>query len=91
LYYCQTGESVVWRNITKCKELIRQGIAWTVGNGQDISFWRDNWIENRSLLDLLEVEDQETFNSNLKVSEFIEDKQWNVHKLGQYVSSQAII
>jgi len=68
------GDSAVWRNITKCKELIRQGIAWTMGNGQDISFWRDNWIENRSLLDLLEVEDQETFNPNIKVSEFIEDK-----------------
>ena len=68
------GDFVVWRNIIKCKELIRQGILWTVGDGKDISFWRDNWLENRSLLDLLEIEDHDTVDLDLTVSNFIEDK-----------------
>jgi len=41
----------------QCKELTRQGMVWNVGDGNDISFWYDNWIENRCLLDLLKLED----------------------------------
>ena len=39
------GDSVVWRSIIKCKNLIRQGITWTLGHGHDISFWEDNWLQ----------------------------------------------
>ena len=40
---------------------------------------------------MLEIEEQDTINLDLKVSEFIENKQWNVHKLGQYVNNQDIV
>jgi len=65
------GDSMAWRSIIKSKELIRQGIIWTVGDGRDILFWQDNWIENRSLLELLSIEDHDTVDLGLKVSEFI--------------------
>jgi len=61
------------------------------GDGNDISFYYDNWIENRCLLDLLKLEYQENFNPGMKVCEFIQDKQWNVHKLSQHISNQDII
>jgi len=67
------GDSVVWTNIMKCRELIRQGLIRTVGDGTNISFWQDNWIENKNLLDLLEIEDDDTVDLELKVSDFIED------------------
>jgi len=85
------GDSLVWKNILKCKELIHQGLIWIVGDGKDIFFWRDNWIENRKLLDLLEIEDHDTMDLELKVSDFIEDKQWNGHKLNLYLRNQDIV
>ena len=36
------GDSMVWKNILKCRNPIRQGIIWTVGDGTEISFWQDN-------------------------------------------------
>ena len=32
------GDSTVWRSILKCKELIRKGMLWSVGDGNDIFF-----------------------------------------------------
>ena len=81
----------MWRNIIKRNELLRQGITRTVGDGKDILFWQDNWIENRNLLGLLEIEDHHTVDLDLKVSEFIEDKNWNTHKLSQYIRNQDIV
>jgi len=85
------GDSLVWKNILKYRELIRQGLIWTIGDGKDISFWRDNWIENRNLLDLLKIEDHDIVDVELKVSDFIEDKQWNGHKLNLYLRNRDIV
>jgi len=67
------GDSMVWKNIMKCRELIRQGLIWTIGDRKDISFWQDNWIENMNLMDLLQIEDHNAVDLELKVSDFIED------------------
>jgi len=64
------GDSNVWRSIMKCKELIRQAMVWSVRDGNDISFWYDNWIENRCLRDLLNLEDETNLNPRTKVCEF---------------------
>ena len=85
------GDSVVWTNIMKCRELIRQGLIRTVGDGTNISFWQDNWIENRNLLDLLEREDHDTVDLELRVSDFIEDNQWHGHKLNLYLQNHDIV
>jgi len=59
--------------------------------GKDISFWQDNWIQNRNLMDLLEIEDHDAVDLELKVSDFIEDKHWNGHKLNLYLRNQDIV
>ena len=89
--HAKPGDSVVWRNILKCPELIRKDICWTIGDGKDISFWQDNLIENTSLMYLLEIEDQDMVNFDLKVSDFIEHKQWNINKLTLYINNQDIV
>jgi len=89
--HAKPSDSVVWRNILKCQELIHKGISWTIGDGKDVFFWHDNWIENTSLMDLLEVEDQDMVNFDLKVSDFIENKQWNIYKLRLYLNNQDIV
>jgi len=49
------ADSLIGRNVLKCWNLLQQGIMWKVGKGDKISFWFDNWIENRSLIDMLEL------------------------------------
>ena len=85
------GDSVVWRNILKYRALIRKGICWTISDGKDISFWQDIWIENTSLMDLLEIEDQDMMNFDLKVSDFIQHKQWNIQRLRLFINNQDIV
>jgi len=86
--HAKQGDPVVWRNIFKCKELIRKGIIWTVGDRKDILFWQDNWIENRSLLDLLEIEDHDTVDLDLKVSKFIQDSfYWALSSTGGFTTN----
>ena len=75
----------------KCKDLIRKGMVWSLGNDNDIYFWYDNWIENRSLIELLNMEDDIQPNIQTKVSEFIQDKKWNVQKLHQYVNDHLVV
>ena len=65
------GDSIVWRSLVKCKELIRQGMVWNVGDGKSISFWFDNWIDKKCLRDLLNVDENEISNLATKVSEFM--------------------
>ena len=59
--------------------------------GRIYFFWQDNWIENRSLLEIMEIENYDTIDLNLKVSEFIENNRWNTQKLCQYISKNEVI
>ena len=65
----------MWSSILKCKELIGQGLVWSVGHGNDNSFWYDNWIENRCLRDLLNLDGDVISNPATEVCEFIQNKQ----------------
>ena len=47
----------------------------SVGDGKDISFWYDNWIDYRCQRDLLQIADEAITNPRITVSEFIQNKQ----------------
>ena len=64
---------------------------WTIGNGKDIFFWQDNWVENRNILEILDIDDPDSLDLSLKVSNFIENKQWNVSKLHSYLGNPALV
>jgi len=85
------GDSVTWRNILKCRAVLRKGMRWSVGNGHDISFWYDNWVANQNLVELLNLQDEGGLDPDLKVSAFIQNKQWNLQKLQQIISNQVIL
>jgi len=73
-YNIRQGDSTAWRNIMKCRDLVQKGMVWSVGNGNDIFFGYDNWIENICLIELLNMADDIQPNPQTKVSEFIHDR-----------------
>jgi hypothetical protein len=38
------GMSYVWRSILKGLEVLKQGLIWRVGDGQNIEIWNDPWV-----------------------------------------------
>jgi len=60
-------------------------MIWIVWDGHDISFWYDNWIENQSLRELLNLDDDTSLNPSIKVSDFIRNKQNDTCKLLQAI------
>ena len=42
------GISYTWRSILKGMQLLKKGIIWRVGNGENIIIWSDPWIPRGS-------------------------------------------
>lgn len=36
--------SYLWRSLSAARELVKEGMAWMVGNGKSISISKDRWI-----------------------------------------------
>ncbi|KAJ7964039.1 Ribonuclease H [Quillaja saponaria] len=72
--------SFTWKSIMKGCEVLKQGIKWRLGNGEDIEFWNDIWLDNFILrelaINLVPVE-----HLQWKVSEYIFDGKWKLNIL----------
>ena len=81
-YKTKATGSRVWKSIVKSKELLRTGIVWKIGTGDAISFWYDNWIENKPLIDILNISEDSSLDPRTKVNEFfLANRAWDVSKL----------
>lgn len=36
--------------------MLTKGVKWTVGNGQKINVWKDNWVGNVSFVNKMGIE-----------------------------------
>ena len=41
--------SKIWQNIVRNRGLLREGLRWIVGNGFNIRFWEDRWMDGKPL------------------------------------------
>ena len=83
------SDSPVWKSILRCRSLLQKGLRWRVGNGQRIKFWRDHWVDNCSLVDLLSLHSTPLANPDCTVSAFINDgRTWNVQALRRVISDE---
>ena len=65
---------------------------WKVGTGDCISFWFDNWIDNRPLIDILDIPEANIEDPTFKVQEFIlPNRTWNTRKLSSTLNDHPII
>lgn len=88
----KSNDSPVWKNLLKCRNLGSQGVIWKLGNGENISFWYDDWIENKNLVDIIGIDEENIPNPPIKVCDFIhQDKGWDIPKLAQALNNHPII
>jgi len=75
----KTNASFSWKNIRLSRDLLKRGIRWRVGNGNNIRVASDNWIPSEPSLKLLT---SEGVSSNMRVSALIlGNESWDEEKL----------
>ncbi|KAL6550592.1 hypothetical protein OROMI_021080 [Orobanche minor] len=52
--YCRSGDflsapvpanaSFIWRSLVWSRDLVSSGLAWRIGNGEEVSMYDDNWV-----------------------------------------------
>ncbi|KAJ9153303.1 hypothetical protein P3X46_026756 [Hevea brasiliensis] len=68
--------SYVWRSIRESQSLIRDGLLWRVGDGNDIAIWLDSWLPDVAFPMVTTTFD---FNFGVyMVSDLITDGAWNI-------------
>ena len=65
---------------------------WQIGNGESISFWHDNWIDNKNLIEILNADEATVVSPLDKVFEFIQhDRTWNLIRLASTLGNHPIL
>ena len=91
-YKKKSTDSPVWKSLLSCRDLLRQGLMWKLGNGKQISFWFDNWIGNFTLADTINLPVEALPSPEARVSDFIlQSHTWDIDKLKQTLSDHSII
>lgn len=85
LWRSKSKASPIWRGILSNKDLVTKNVRWTVGNGKDISFWKDWWVGSSPL-----VNTHNHLNSafpEIKVSDVIKrNDNWKMDLINSMVS-----
>lgn len=81
----KSNASHAWKSILKGNELLKSGIKWIIGGGEQTYMWLDSWLPTnlpRPPKGLTNCVDMKT-----KVNEFInpETKWWDIDKLNSFV------
>lgn len=86
-YKKRYNESPAWKNI-----LIKKGIKWSLGNSEDIYFWKDIWFTDSPIIDFVYPDKRNDVNINYRVSNFIDvNKNWKIDDLATYLSQNIMM
>ncbi|WMV30199.1 hypothetical protein MTR67_023584 [Solanum verrucosum] len=76
-----TGQSLVWRYMTKNKDKVEDHITWKIRSGS-CSFWRDDWL---GMSALAKYTTSISSRNNATIAHFLVNGEWNERKLRQQV------
>ena len=79
--YKSSVYSGIWRSIKVCSKLLLRGLKWKAGNGCRIDFWFDDWVPEFGRLKYHAIILLSSSHSIEKVSDYLCEEEWNVHKL----------
>jgi hypothetical protein len=73
--------SYTWRSILQASWILKKGCFWTIGSGEDISLWEDNWIHQKGNASTWSIKPAET--NYLKVKDIMNDHGWDNQVINQ--------
>lgn len=76
--------SFTWRSIMHIRDILAKRTKWTIGNGKSVDVWKDWWCGNMALAE--KYPGIHTL-GNFKVADLIEDGNWNLSPIEQFVDS----
>ena len=41
--------SYAWKSILHCRDVIKRGACWRIGNGRDVQIWQHTWLPRKHL------------------------------------------
>ena len=70
-----------WRGILACREIIRKGMGWVVGDGETIKIWREDWLSTEE--QARPVGPPTLSSQNLTINELFRrhSTEWNLEKI----------
>jgi len=70
--------SFEWGSIASARELLKDGLVWRIGNGENVNIWGDKWLPTPTTYAI--QSSRHTFSEYAKVVELIDPdtKGWNV-------------
>lgn len=84
-----SAASPCWRAIQHAMPYFRDGFAWRIGNGRQVSFWYDRWVGDTSLRYLVSNIDEH--DQNLKVADVLSDfHAWNLSTLRTHLPGEVV-
>ncbi|GLU05128.1 hypothetical protein SLE2022_222450 [Rubroshorea leprosula] len=92
LMHCPTSPtaSATWKSILKCKNILQLGLGWRVGDGQQIKFWQDIWVDDKPLYEVALSPVLPT-SIDLSVSyDIIPSGDWNTSWLGHLLPDHVV-
>lgn len=74
-----------WRGIMVGKEVLKLGLGWSIGNGENIRIWKDPWLSAKLLV--RPIGPPTVINENLRVSHLISltSRDWNVCMIREHL------
>lgn len=85
--------SLAWKNILDSRDIIKKGLKWSLGNGEDINFWMDKWLTDSSLLDYVHPDNRDMIDITKKVRDIIDHStthSWITHLIHNYLPQDII-
>ncbi|XP_062080982.1 uncharacterized protein LOC133785782 [Humulus lupulus] len=84
-YMPKQNDSRLWKGIMRSVSLLKKGLGRRIGNGNSTSIWYDNWLPTtpHRPVPLMDASYGVSW-----VSQFIENKMWNVAKLSQWFAKE---
>lgn len=72
------SNSLCWKIILQDRDILTESLRWCIGNGKQINFWNDPWVENLPLRSVLTV--QARIDHTLLVKDVIDKNgpSWNL-------------
>ncbi|KAL1214405.1 putative ribonuclease H protein [Cardamine amara subsp. amara] len=79
--------SSTWRSVGMgLREVVLQGLSWVIGDGRNIKFWTDKWLNNRVLVESAVVEIPERYMELCARDLWINGTGWDLTRILPFVA-----